>query len=153
MVNLSARTALYRLYDQDDRLLYVGISNEPERRLLAHRADKEWWPEVESTQLDWFDSRLEAARAETKAIADEGPAYNVHQTPAWREQVAATAREISPEGRRNRSIGQKARTAYVRKYRELIAQGASEEEAREQGALARERYREAAFLETLRKAN
>lgn len=31
------RTALYRLYDAGDRLLYIGISNNPEARWARHR--------------------------------------------------------------------------------------------------------------------
>lgn len=149
MLVLDEPTALYRLYDQDDELLYVGISNNPERRFLNHRTTKPWWASVESTQIDWYETRLQAARAETKAIATEKPRFNIHQTPAWREAQAADARAISPEARRNRSIGLKARFAQVRKYRDLVAQGVPEQEAREQGAVERERYLEAAFLSQL----
>ncbi|GAA4824021.1 hypothetical protein [Streptomyces ziwulingensis] len=45
----SERTALYRLHDTDDRLLYVDISQDPSRRFENH-ADKSWRPEVARTE-------------------------------------------------------------------------------------------------------
>ncbi|WP_372344689.1 GntR family transcriptional regulator [Streptomyces sp. KL116D] len=77
------RTALYRLYDEDDRLLYVGISSEPKKRMKAHAADKPWWPEVATRDFEWFDTRAEAADAEVETIRREQPAYNhTHNTAA-----------------------------------------------------------------------
>jgi predicted GIY-YIG superfamily endonuclease len=37
------RTALYRLYDATDQLLYVGISTNPEERWKTHTMLKSWW--------------------------------------------------------------------------------------------------------------
>jgi predicted GIY-YIG superfamily endonuclease len=71
------RTALYRLYDADDRLLYVGVTRDVDRRLAAHRNDKPWWPQVARRSVEWFDERGDAAKAETQAIRSETPAYNI----------------------------------------------------------------------------
>jgi DNA-binding GntR family transcriptional regulator/predicted GIY-YIG superfamily endonuclease len=73
---MTERTALYRLYDADDRLLYVGISNDPPYRLQQHAADKAWWHEVDRHTLEWVDSRQEALDAERLAISTEHPRYN-----------------------------------------------------------------------------
>lgn len=74
------RTALYRLYDVDDRLLYVGISSDPPSRMQQHAADKPWWPEVADQRIEWLDSRTEALDAERLAIAGEHPRFNhVHK--------------------------------------------------------------------------
>lgn len=77
------RTALYRLYDTNDLLLYVGITSEPKVRMKAHAADKAWWPEVSTREFEWFDSREDAAKAEIAAIRAEIPVHNHnHNTTA-----------------------------------------------------------------------
>lgn len=99
------RTALYRLYDADGALLYVGISNNPKRRFSGHRSDKPWWPEVDRHTVDWFDNMWFASVAERTAITTEAPRYNIRGTAAFRAQQSATARAISPEKRRARAVG------------------------------------------------
>lgn len=77
------RTALYRLYDTQRRLLYVGIAADPERRWLQHSGDKVWWPAVARRDTEWFATRPEAAAAEATAIRTERPCHNeVHTAPA-----------------------------------------------------------------------
>lgn len=68
-------TVLYRLYDERSVLLYVGITEELEKRLLRHSA-RLWWPEVHTVCLEGYESRTEALRAESRAIAVEGPLHN-----------------------------------------------------------------------------
>ncbi|MFJ5886830.1 GIY-YIG nuclease family protein [Streptomyces californicus] len=69
-------TALYRLYDAEHDLLYIGISRSPARRFKAHAHDKNWWHCVEYVDLAWFDSYPEAKRAENAAHLSERPPYN-----------------------------------------------------------------------------
>lgn len=72
---------LYRLYAADSTLLYVGISDNLGRRLREH-SKREWWPDIASTSFEQFDSRMEAERAEVKAIRNEHPKHNVvHNLP------------------------------------------------------------------------
>jgi predicted GIY-YIG superfamily endonuclease len=70
------RTALYRFYDANDRLLYVGITTNPKRRWYAHSRDKYWWPEVTRKAIEWFETRKSAERIEKIEIAEERPVYN-----------------------------------------------------------------------------
>ncbi|MER5584084.1 GntR family transcriptional regulator [Streptomyces asoensis] len=70
------RTALYRLYDSSEVLLYVGISTYPDERLKQHAGDKLWWHHVARQEITWLDSRAEALKAEAEAIANERPLYN-----------------------------------------------------------------------------
>ncbi|MFF7411623.1 GntR family transcriptional regulator [Streptomyces lydicus] len=72
------RTALYRLYDADGHLLYVGISSNPKRRWWAHAAQHAatWWPQVATRTVEWLDTRELAAAAERHAIKVESPAHN-----------------------------------------------------------------------------
>lgn len=70
-------TALYRLYAADDRLLYVGITDNLKRRFGQHAADKAWWPEVSRRTVSWHASRDAAEAAEDAAIKAERPAHNI----------------------------------------------------------------------------
>lgn len=140
MPALPARTAVYRLFDADGALLYVGMSRDPERRFKDHRREKDWWEEVDGISIEWFASRYKASLAEAHAIGTEGPLYNVHQTQTWREQQRIDALAVSPEAGRNRSIGRKAHTAQARRFAALRELGVPHEEAMAQARLAREKY-------------
>lgn len=70
-------TAVYRLYDANDRLLYVGIGYDYLARWKSH-AKKDWWPQVARKDVIWYDNRLTAAWEETKAILTEDPVHNDH---------------------------------------------------------------------------
>lgn len=87
------RTALYRLYDADGRLLYVGISKRPVVRWAEHAVDKGdlWWSEVERKTVEWFDTREEAESAEVRAIREEKPEYNKAHSPVDLDQLISEA--------------------------------------------------------------
>lgn len=74
-------TALYRLYDADGTLLYIGISHQPEVRFEQHADRKEWWPLVARREIQWFDDRPTAASAEAAAIRTEDPEHNGTYSP------------------------------------------------------------------------
>lgn len=139
-------TALYRLYDGANTLLYVGVSNDPKRRSWSHRAGKHWWKEVARHSIEWLDDKAHALDAEREAITRETPKYNIRSTAAYRAQQSATARAISPEKRRRRGVGVQARAVHVRVYNELVAQGVPEEEARRQAVLAQQSHKAASGL-------
>ncbi|MGW3445627.1 GIY-YIG nuclease family protein [Streptomyces sp. NPDC001076] len=71
--------AVYRLWDAAGNLLYIGSSYDPQRRYQDHR-DKPWWPQVARCVEEWRASRIDAYRAELKAIAAEDPRHNVYGT-------------------------------------------------------------------------
>jgi hypothetical protein len=68
--------ALYRLYDANWVLLYVGISWNLPQRMGGHAADKDWWPLVAHRTMAWYPSELDARKAEAEAIDAEQPIYN-----------------------------------------------------------------------------
>lgn len=74
---VSPETAVYRIYDVNDRLLYVGITNDTALRWLDHRRTKSWW-ETDAHRYDvlWYPSRAVAAVEEKKAIETEQPKHN-----------------------------------------------------------------------------
>lgn len=73
----NGRTALYRLRAADHRLLYVGISANPDLRWGQHSITKPWWSAVEHRELEWHESRALAEAAERAAIRSERPVWNV----------------------------------------------------------------------------
>jgi predicted GIY-YIG superfamily endonuclease len=70
-------TALYRFYDKTGNLLYVGISDNLGTRFYNHARKKPWWPQVATANVEWFDTRAKAAKAERKAIRSEHPLWNI----------------------------------------------------------------------------
>jgi predicted GIY-YIG superfamily endonuclease len=71
------RTALYRFYDADEKLLYVGITNDPWRRWRQHVQEKPWYPQVKHQAVTWYDTRIAAEIAEHVAIRREHPRFNI----------------------------------------------------------------------------
>jgi len=70
-------TALYRLYDADGQLLYIGISIDPDRRFKEHRKEQGWWPAVVRRDIEWLDcGGWDAIHAEWAAIRAEQPPFN-----------------------------------------------------------------------------
>ena len=85
-------TVLYRHWDAEGRLLYIGISHDAERRLREHRQCSPWAPQIAKVEMVEYRSRPEAARAERNAIRAENPIHNVERyTPtASRSEVTAS---------------------------------------------------------------
>ncbi len=72
-----AVAAVYRLYDAEGSLLYVGCTVDPWTRLRAHRRRQPWWDEVTDAEFIWFPSVDLAADVEQQAIGTERPVYNI----------------------------------------------------------------------------
>lgn len=73
---------LYRFYDADNVLLYVGITMNPSQRWKSHSEEKAWWFDVATVRSQRFDSREEVLKAERQAIRSERPLHNVvHNAP------------------------------------------------------------------------
>lgn len=73
-------TALYRKYDSNGVLLYVGISMDLQNRDTVHGALSPWAKHVMSTSVEWMPDRASALAAETRAIADEDPIFNLSKS-------------------------------------------------------------------------
>lgn len=69
---------LYRYYNDQGRLIYVGISIDPERRMKEHRGMHR---QIADVSIEAFPDRRSALAAELEAIRTEWPLYNDHGNP------------------------------------------------------------------------
>lgn len=133
-------TAVYRFYDDQDRLLYVGITCNLTARLRDHEASAPWWADHRAATVNWQDNRAIAVAEERFAIQNEKPIYNVagtrqkqarvrayHPDPATRAAIATEVRaEIARAGRSKREIrellGLSRQSAWLRMRGEIAFQ-------------------------------
>ena len=93
-------TSLYRIYSQPRNdhklLLYVGITNNLQRRLKQHRINQAWWHLVDSVVYEEFPDEWDARIAEYTAIGEEWPIFNRadHPDPTWARAIAIEPRLI-----------------------------------------------------------
>ena len=96
---------LYRHFDKDGALLYVGISLSPVYRLSQHREASAWFKEIRNVTIVQFDTRKEALSAEKSAIISEKPIHNKTHRKAkyWSIDVKRDFDGFIPDGIEERS--------------------------------------------------
>jgi hypothetical protein len=77
-------TVLYRHFDKDGRLLYVGISLNELLRIRQHKSTAPWWRDVSNITVERHGTKSEALIAERLAIEKERPLYNTAVLPRSR---------------------------------------------------------------------
>lgn len=90
---MTEKTAIYRHFDGDSALLYIGLSRNPLRRWEQHKAHALWFYEIARIEIEWFDSRGEAAHAEVEAIRKERPIFNT----IYNRSQAAPKKRVVPD--------------------------------------------------------
>ena len=88
-------TTVYRFFDADGRLLYVGVTNDTGRRTQQHRQFAPWWDVATSCQFERYPSRLDALEAEATAIRAEHPIHNHNSPPPEYRNIIGEKRLIS----------------------------------------------------------
>lgn len=75
---------LYRLFDADRRLLYIGVTANAQRRLKKHWHTKPWCRDVVAAVFEQVHHR-DQWDAEATAIRNERPKYNLAgiTVPYW----------------------------------------------------------------------
>jgi len=68
---------VYKFYNINNELLYVGITNNMKIRLKQHKQDKEWFDEIKRIYITEKMTRNEAHIYEIFYIANENPLYNI----------------------------------------------------------------------------
>lgn len=83
-------TAVYRLFDDDWNLLYVGMSRSVCTRIRRHELTQPWGDQIAYAFADMYETRWVASQEERRAIREERPIYNViHQHPLVRTPFGA----------------------------------------------------------------
>ncbi|QGZ53336.1 hypothetical protein GPZ77_34465 (plasmid) [Streptomyces sp. QHH-9511] len=70
------RAAVYRFWDADDRLLYLGMTHDIDERWKTHERLQPWWLDVVKRNVTWYETRSEAAAVEKAALLAEDPKYD-----------------------------------------------------------------------------
>ena len=68
---------VYRFYNSEGHLLYVGISVSALHRVASHKVVQRWWGDVTRIDLAHYPNWKTARDAERAAIRDESPRYNI----------------------------------------------------------------------------
>lgn len=67
---------VYRAYDSDGALLYVGVTYNPPLRFHMHAKSSSWWADMAKVRLIVFPNRAYALEKEREAIWWERPVHN-----------------------------------------------------------------------------
>lgn len=103
---------VYRLYSEENDLLYVGVTSNFTSRFLQHH-QKTWWPEVNQWKITKAPNRITGLYLEAEAILTEHPKHNV-DIPSWASYRSLRSRalpefKVTPEDRMMRLEAENAR--------------------------------------------
>jgi hypothetical protein len=74
------RPVLYRVFDADDRLIYVGASHVLHFRMQTHEARSWWYGLARRVAWEFHPTKESAFAAESVALQEEQPVFNVRGT-------------------------------------------------------------------------
>jgi predicted GIY-YIG superfamily endonuclease len=127
-----SRTFLYRIYDAQGVLLYVGISKTFAARLARHHQDQPWADEIAEVKCHPFPDRESAHQAEVEAIRLEKPVHN------QQHKVKPSASERMYEQWDSASVEDRQQAiAAMRSIATAKFEDAGQKDANVQGILAR----------------
>jgi predicted GIY-YIG superfamily endonuclease len=99
-------TDLYRMYDAEGELMYIGISYNAAARAAQHAKDQPWWHHVARIDIEHLDcGRTEAERVEAEAIRREMPYHNKKGQLPWDYDVCPQCRDDHSDWDRYKPIG------------------------------------------------
>lgn len=114
---------VYRLRDNEGRLIYVGCTYEPEARMKHHNKTMWWANQVARIGIKVYPSREEGLAAETEARTNEHPRWNVEsrwmQNATWTAQMFddyIMAMELHPSHLTSKRL---ARIEKARQFRQI----------------------------------
>lgn len=82
-------TSVYRYYDANDVLLYVGITKRGIGRNIQHSNRAEWWQWVARQEVEHYPSRERASRREKELIQRYHPPFNKAHNGDWQSHREA----------------------------------------------------------------
>ena len=87
---------VYRAYNADGALLYVGCTVDPASRMRNHYLNTEWWFAAKRFTFEHFDTEADAKAAEVAAIQTEFPRWNVRdRSPFHPDGYRLSRRDIA----------------------------------------------------------
>mgnify|MGYP003647139781 CR=1 FL=1 len=122
-------TSLYRHFDHEGALLYVGISLSWPARTKQHAHGSRWFDLVAKVEIERFPTRAAALEAERQAIKSEKPKFNiVHNREAKPEARAHKPYSVIEDPALQHITGPDVIVGPVLNYRDdtlsfIIAQG------------------------------
>jgi predicted GIY-YIG superfamily endonuclease len=84
--------SLYKFYDKDDDLLYVGQTNNILRRLSEHQYRKFFAEFSYLTHDNGYETKEDVLKAERKSILEESPKYNIKLNSTRRKEAKKSIR-------------------------------------------------------------
>lgn len=99
---------LYRHFNKEGELLYVGISSSALRRLAEHEEASHWFTQISSVTIEHYPDRKAAMEAEKAAIRAENPRHNVQ-----RHVIHISKRAMEKE--LNRTLADESRTNLLKR--------------------------------------
>lgn len=84
---------LYRFYDENDQLIYVGITHTWYQRFHQHEKNSGWFSEAVKVTFERFPDRESVEQAELEIIQRERPAHNKYANPDY-ESTSAHGQKI-----------------------------------------------------------
>lgn len=71
------KTILYRYFNSNGVLIYVGVTGNMDNRHKQHKYSSHWFSKASSRSVKKYTSREEALAAEKEAIKSEEPLFNI----------------------------------------------------------------------------
>jgi excinuclease UvrABC nuclease subunit len=110
--------SVYRCYDADGVLLYIGCSYQVEKRLKWHTTSSaHWFQHVADVKVQQYANRSEGLAAELEAIITEEPVFNVKGVSSWSIQwsrVRAYEKALKDKAERARRFFPWERAVFAR---------------------------------------
>ena len=111
------RPTLYRYFDAEGRLLYVGVTTGHLGRTLQHSLAALWWTDAASCTLEHFTDEAAMREAERVAIIAERPIHNRTFSVDWNSPEERAKRR---EMRRAWQAEQDRKARLPRAWRQLM---------------------------------
>jgi len=77
MAKIVGPTDVYKAFDDDGEILYVGISYDASERLRQHRRSSRWWGMATWFEVDRYATREEAENVEAASVMFDDPPFNI----------------------------------------------------------------------------
>ena len=116
--NSGVRSArLYRCFDGDGVLLYIGASGNALARVEQHQRGQPWGNRVKRVEIEAYPDQASALTAEKRAIIMEKPLYNVLVDGRKIRKATGGMSKNTEYCRAWRHSHRKAYNAYMAKYK------------------------------------